>query len=362
MKLLHIGRVLNNGYSGEEVATREHVLAMQEIEETALLNLSSTTVPGIKKQYQYDNYKKINRLPFPFCKPDLVIFHGIYKFSYLKISLELIRENIPYIIIPHGSLTEGAQANKRIYRSIANFLVFNHFIRNAISVQFLNMEERDVSIFNDKYLISPNGVNSLVLPNTYRKDMKKGFRFTYIGRLDIECKGIDLVVDVVKDCENELRNKEIKVFLYGPNYKSRHNEINKLITDRRLSDIIHLYDGVFGVEKENVLRETSIFFQFSRHEGLPLGLLEALNYGIPCFVTKETNLGSMIVAQNAGWSADADRKALRNKLKQVISELDQISVKSQNAKKLINENYEWKIVTKRVLEQYKILLSNFYRE
>ena len=47
--------------------------------------------------------------PAPYNSPDLVVFQGVYFIDYYLISKDLVKRNIPYIIIPRGSLTRGAQ-------------------------------------------------------------------------------------------------------------------------------------------------------------------------------------------------------------------------------------------------------------
>lgn len=46
-----------------------------------------------------------------------------------------------------------------------------------------------------------------------------------------------------------------------------------------------------------VLLQTDLFIQTSRHEGMPMGLLEALSIGVPCLVTVGTSLGHIIKIQ-----------------------------------------------------------------
>ena len=54
----------------------------------------------------------------------------------------------------------------------------------------------------------------------------------------------------------------------------------------KVGDIVKLHDPVFGEEKINTLLKSDIFIQLSRKEGLPLGILETMNAGLPVILTE----------------------------------------------------------------------------
>ena len=78
--------------------------------------------------------------------------------------MELNRLNIPYIIIPRGSLTTSAQSIKPIKKKIGNILCFNSFVKKSVAIQYLTLDEYKTSgdIWNKKSLIIPNSKNSLL--------------------------------------------------------------------------------------------------------------------------------------------------------------------------------------------------------
>ena len=47
---------------------------------------------------------------------------------------------------------------------------------------------------------------------------------------------------------------------------------------------------VFDLEKEKVFRNSSAFILSSFSEGLPMAVLEAMSYGVPCLISENCNL------------------------------------------------------------------------
>ena len=90
---------------------------------------------------------------------------------------------------------------------------------------------------------------------------------------------------------------------------------------------------------------------------MPGGILEALSYGIPCLVTRGTNLGEKIVSNNCGWMAENNASSIAESIKRVIEERDTLPEKSQNAAPYVESNYSWKAVARDALDAYKKCLE-----
>ena len=120
MKILHIAYLEDNPYSGVCVVVPQHIKAHQELgHEVAFLNIfGGRKVEGIDCQIS-------NIEDFP--NPDIVVFHECYRKVYLKLGKRFVSEGIPYIVIPHGELSNDAQKKKHLKKVTANILLFNKF-------------------------------------------------------------------------------------------------------------------------------------------------------------------------------------------------------------------------------------------
>jgi glycosyltransferase involved in cell wall biosynthesis len=60
----------------------------------------------------------------------------------------------------------------------------------------------------------------------------------------------------------------------------------KAARERGIEDRLHYVGWVHGAEKERVLQDTTIYVLPSYHEGLPVGVLEAMAAGVPVVATR----------------------------------------------------------------------------
>ncbi len=159
MRIVHIAAIGRNIYSGIFVVAPQHIKMQQLTEQVAFINISNVFIDGINNQYEYTSDFDILSLPEPFSQPDLIVFHGIYISAYLKIYKQLIKLGIPYVIIPHGSLTMEALNKKKMKKRLANMLLFNKFIEKAIAIQYLSKVEYDSSNYGENKFICTNGIS-----------------------------------------------------------------------------------------------------------------------------------------------------------------------------------------------------------
>ena len=89
MNILHIAKISNSPFNGVFVVVPEHVRMQQQHANVAFLNLKNESIPGIANQISYTPSFSLTSLSPPFSRPDIVIFHEVYRPEYLSISKEL---------------------------------------------------------------------------------------------------------------------------------------------------------------------------------------------------------------------------------------------------------------------------------
>lgn len=357
MVILHISSIKGSKASGISIVVPEHVQNQKKYANVALLNCSPYVPNNEKRNYKVflkSNYKNftLDKLDEPFNKPDIVVFHGIYIPEYLKIYKKLLKQNIPYIILPHGSLTKQAQEIKKYKKKIANVIMFDNFIKNANGVQYLSEMEKE---YSSKYQVN-NFVmgNGIDVPNSLDRNCgeKEKIRMVYIGRIDIYNKGLDLLVNSINLVKDELREYKAILDIYGPLNKEV-NTLNNMIYKNGLKDIIKINDGVFGEQKRKILLESDIFIQLSKSEGQPLGIMEAMSYGLPCIVTEGTSFKEIVEKNNCGYGTNSEIKEVANTIKKALLEKQKLKELSKNAYKYAKDNFDFSKIAKKTIEKYE---------
>ena len=353
MVILHVASLRDYLYSGVCAVVPQYVREQQKANtNVALLNILDDRIKGIEHQFKWDKEKKFEAIPAPFDKPDLVIFHEVYCKEFCKIARELVNKGIPYVIVPHGSLIKQAQRRKGLKKFIANHTLFYPYLKNATAIQVLSEMERKETRWGKKKILIPNGVDPVQEHKTsFRKDR---FRLLYIGRLEIQMKGLDLLIAAINKEEAFLKEKGCTIEIHG----TGGERLKELIQEACVGDLVRLEQPISGEEKKQAYLNADYFIQTSRVEGLPLSILEAMSYGLPCIITEGTCFGDVFRKRNAGWVADTNVSSIADTLKKALEEAEQLPKKSKNCMETIKEEFTWEIVTKKALQEYSHLWKN----
>lgn len=350
MKILHIAHISSDLCNGVCVVVPKHVMSQEEFADVMFWNISNEIIQEVDCQINVGSTQNISEIISQKGGLNLVVFHEAYRKEYLTIYRELVKYKIPYIIIPHGELAVEAQKKKWLKKFVANLLLFNRFFKKAAAIQCLSLRELENTNFGNSKFIGTNGI---LLPDVVKEGFNKSEqKILYIGRLDMYHKGLDLLLDAVQLIADFMREQICKVYIYGPDIKGRYDNLLRKIEENNIQDIVVLNREIVGAEKEKEILNADFFVQTSRFEGMPMGILEALSYGLPCLVTEGTTLGEIIEKADAGWYAYNTKESIAEKMKEAIS-FDNKEVKSYNARKLVAEKFVWNKISSETVKKYK---------
>ena len=359
MNILYISALEGGKYTGPIYSVPRQIKSQKKHDNVYWINLTKIENSKLFDPdfYHYMSWKtfEFSKLPLPFNRPDIIVFEEFFKIECCLIARKAEKANIPYLIIPRCQMTENYLKNKQLKKIIASKLLFDHFAKKSVAVQFLTeQEKKDSSMFySGKAVIAPNGI---LLQTENAKVKQNPVIGTFIGRYSIWQKGLDLLLEAIKQEKSILEECNIKFQFYGPDDRTGSSDkIKAIIDEKGLAERVQVNPSVFDEKKKEVLLNSSFFVHTSRFEGMPMSVLEALSYGIPCLVTQGSNMREAIDDFDAGWGTDNTVEGIRKALIAVCNSLDMLETKGENAKKLARE-YSWEAISKKTHETYKELI------
>lgn len=349
MKILHIGSIGIKQTNGMNVVVPQYVIHQSKLAECYFYNLQDVQITGIDCQIKIG----VDALP-SFCvdhQIDMVVFHGVYFHQYWLLGSKLYQKRIPYIVIPHGSLTEAAIKQKYLKKKVAFILFLNRFLKHSKQIICLSEGEKNatqIRYLQDKMTVIPNGLEEVA--EKKQKFSSEGMKVVFVGRLAMRHKGLDWLCQAVALIKDFCVQNGISVALYGP--PNDLETLQEMVKQLNIEKVLSLNAPILGEEKLRLLRNSDCFIQVSRWEGLPMGILEVLNLGVPCIVTDGTYCRQLIESTDAGWGVDSTPEAIAEGILRAYRERAQWQQKSRNAIEA-SKSFLWANVAGQAIACYK---------
>jgi glycosyltransferase involved in cell wall biosynthesis len=357
MNILHIGNIRNIPHNGVCVVVPMILEHQSKIASVTLLNLSSYVPENSTKKYEVLHLEKYKHtIAQELTKYDLIVFHEFYWYSYINLYKQAIKLDIPYIILPHGSITKYALGNKKFKKLIANILIFNRFANNSTAIHYLSDKEKNKSVYPKvNSFVFGNGID---LSNVRKESFSKnGIKLIYVGRIDPYIKGLDILIEAVKILKESNVGIKIRVTIAGNGTEKNISIVRNLIEKYNLNKLVILESGVFGQTKINKILENDCFIQLSRSEAQCLGLMEAMSLGIPTLATPGTTFYEVMKANNVGIAVNNNSHDVANTILDISIGKYRLEDISRNGANYIAENYSWEKISRATINKYKKVLA-----
>lgn len=297
-----------------------------------------------------------NRIQKEMCKADVVFVHAHYQFANWAGAYLARKNNKLYAIFAHSSLHREAIAHrnqwlKRLYLSLWE----NQNLRQVKFIAFNAEEEKQQSLFAERGVVIPSGVDTdefvrLPEPGLFRSqypELREKTLFLFLGRLDIQQKGLDLLIPAF--AQVAAVKHDVHLVLAGPDEDDASTTLRKMVDDNGISQNVTFTGLVSGDLKKAVLQDADVFVLPSRFEGLSIALLEALYMGLPVLVTDRVGLCRTIQKFQAGVVAQPDVQSVAQALSILSAPQVRVSMRGR-AIPLVREKYTWDAIANKLLE------------
>lgn len=162
---------------------------------------------------------------------------------------------------------------------------------------------------------------------------------TYQGVLFLGCLGTRKSPDVLLRAAKALRTRfpEVRYRFGGDGDVDKYRALAEQLG---VADACDFVGWVTGEDKEKLIQQTGVFCLPSRHEGMPMSMLEMMAYGIPCIMTPVGGIPQVIRdCENGYMTPVGDAEALAERLAQLLASPELRFRMGSAARKTIAEDF-----------------------
>ena len=296
-------------------------------------------------------------------RPSIVHFHSLHVPENIALGAKLRAAGIPYAVTVHGALAPAARRRGRLRKRLLHTLCERAYLDGAAVIHALTEDEKQAIHgcgVRGPVFVAPNGVDTLPPPLSAGGraieeifPQIKGRRvFLFVGRLDPEHKGLDLLIDGF--ARAGLRNAVL--ILAGPDWRGSRAALMREVTRRGLEDAVLFAGPVFGDAKLALLAGCDVFVHTSRWEGVSMAVLEAAVAARPCLVTAAADPAGALARHGGALVADPDAASIARTLRQ-FHDMDprQLRELGARARGIVEATFSWPAVAAQVVDGYRVL-------
>lgn len=278
---------------------------------------------------------------------DLVHIHlggGISIYREELFADKAIRAGKPVIAHVHMSHEYLFRRRSSTYKN-----KYRHLLGRADRVVVLS--EKDRSFYIEQHICRPEQI--VVLHNAIRVPVQSSFnaastQVTFLGQVG-QRKGTDVLIHAIPQVHAAVP-KAVFVFA-GDGDSAPYEDLARTLG---VASSCHFVGWVGSVQREQLFRDTYVFVQPSRDEGMSMSLLESMARGIPVVATNVGGTSSVVRDGVDGLLIPStDSKALAEGIIRLFTDKEYAQRMSGNARRRIKTQFDILSIPHKLISLYK---------
>ena len=296
---------------------------------------------------------------------DIVHVHGLWHFGGLMAARVAKRKGVPYIVSLRGELDGRRLRHKGFKKRIYRALVLDEMLRSANTLHAVSAAEcghvERLGI-RAPVFVCPNGVDLAALdaldecapPDeeflAEHRALQGRQVVLYLGRIDA-LKGLDVLAEAFADLANA---SDAALLVAGRDEDDTLPGVQRTLRNAGVSERVAFAGFLTGRRKSAALALAAVFVLSSYSEGFSNAVVEALAAGLPVVISKHCNFPEVERA-GAGFVVPAAPDAVAKAVAAILADADLARRMSKNARRLVEENYQWAAIAPRMAQRYSEL-------
>ncbi|HOI30223.1 MAG TPA: glycosyltransferase family 4 protein [Melioribacteraceae bacterium] len=291
-----------------------------------------------------------------FFNPALIYFQisttgfALYRDICFAFIIKLFRKKIIYHL--HGKGLE-LFANKNMF----NRIILRAAFKNEETICLSNLVKNDiVNVVDCNPYIVPNGVTRIDCRFIIEKNVVNNKPVILYYSNFSRVKGLKIFLDAIEILNNEKINFTACIAGRESDYKIK--DIEKIISEKKLNNLIKLITDAGGDNKYKLYSEADIFVFPTQYEAFGLVILEAMQFSLPVIASEEGSIPLIVSENETGFLFNKEKpEDLANKIKILIEDSELRKSLGINGRKKYESEFTYEIFEKNISEVFNQVLS-----
>jgi glycosyltransferase involved in cell wall biosynthesis len=299
---------------------------------------------------------------------DLVHLHTVWTYPTLRTAWECRKQNVPYVVMPHGMLDPNSVRRKRLKKWFYAKLLEGPNLRHASGLIFTHLEEerlaRETMDGLPRGWIVPLAADEP--PETEKSKLAEeffahhpelsGYRIIlFLGRIHPK-KGLDLLIPAFAEVARRL--PDVRLILVGPGEPHYLEKLARLVNQCGAANRVSFLGPVVGSEKWRAYAAATLFALPSHQENFAISVVEAMSVGTPVLISHCVNIWPEVEAANAGVISILDTTEIIDNLLKVVGNAEFSDILGINGKAFSCRTYHWDRTADSIEKAYRNVLSS----
>lgn len=231
----------------------------------------------------------------------------------------------------------------------------------TVSEQGMKNLKTYLPFWKSKIISIPNGIDLDTVEIRSKENLLSAFNreqinITFVGSLDIQRKGIDVLLQSFKKVISQNLSHKLKLHIIGSG--AGELEVKNIVEKLGIHNEVICHGEMNNPYP--ALKNSDIFVLPSRKEGMPNALLEAMGLGV-CSIATDCETGPSEVIEsykNGILIPTEDSSVMAEKITELINDVDLRDILGANGKNTIQEKYTIEKMGDSYTNLFKELISN----
>ncbi|MCK9187960.1 glycosyltransferase [Acidithiobacillus sp.] len=297
---------------------------------------------------------------------DVVHIHGLYRFPPTYAAYQARKQNVPYIIRPHGALdpylyTKSSRSVwlKRLYERW--FDLPN--LHGAGAIHYTAEDERQRAAFlglRAPSFVVPNGINwgryaQLPTRGAFRSALGLGDAplVLFLGRLHPK-KGLDLLVPAFETIRRRIVGAQLAIV--GPENDRFGQQVRAWVADRGLTEAVHFVGHLDGADVIQAYVDADVFVLPSYTENFGMTVVEAMACALPVVISDQVNIYAEVAQSGAGLVTRCEADEVAEAVIALLVDPERRGVIGRAGREAAQTRYTWPNIVDALSREYESVI------